>query len=306
MKSKIWNVGRFRIELLRPLVMGIVNVTPDSFADGGKHDDAVSALRHAEQLLHEQADILDVGGESTRPGAPRVPCEIELERVLPVVRELVRWRVPVSVDTRTPEVMRRALDLGVDIINDIQALRAPGAIQAVADSPAGVCLMHMRGEPANMQDHAAYENVVAEVDAFLIERVRLLQQHGISRDRLCLDPGFGFSKKLTHNLALVASLRRLAVHGLPLLVGVSRKSMVGQLTGRPVGERLASSLAAALACVKRGADIVRVHDVAATVDALKVWWSVESVELEGEPRLQGPGSGEDGFWPDIVEEIPPC
>jgi dihydropteroate synthase len=267
-----WQTTRFRIELTRPMVMGIVNVTPDSFSDGGRHGDAARALAHCEKLVAEGADILDIGGESTRPGAAPVPLEEELARVLPVLDGALRLGVPVSVDTVKPEVMRRALAQGADIVNDINALRLPGAVEAVAGHPdCGVCLMHMRGDPATMQQRPAYDDVVAEVSDFLRERLQVLQGQGVAAERILLDPGIGFGKSVEHNLALLRRQRELLALGRPLLVGWSRKSTLGALTGRPVEERLAASVAAAIASVQLGARVVRVHDVAATVDALKVW-----------------------------------
>ncbi|MCE1161512.1 MAG: dihydropteroate synthase [Thiomonas sp.] len=266
-----WHAGRFILPLQRPLVMGIVNVTPDSFSDGGRHAHALPALRHAQALVEEGADILDIGGESSRPGSPRLTHAQEWARIGPVLEEAVRWNVPVSVDTYQPETMRRALDLGVDIINDIHALQRPGALETVAKSDAGVCLMHMQGEPESMQHAPHYADVVGEVSRFLLARAASVESLGVDRSRIALDPGFGFGKTLQHNLTLAKRLPELAQSGYPLLVGVSRKSMVGALTGREVAARLPGSLAAALACVAAGAQIVRVHDVAPTVDAIKVW-----------------------------------
>ena len=269
----IWQPARFEIDLARPKVMGIVNVTPDSFSDGGVHDDASSALTHCERLLAEGADILDIGGESTRPGAATPSLDEELRRVLPVVRGAVRLGCPVSVDTSRPEVMRAALELGADIVNDVRALQRTGAVAALAAHPAaGVCLMHMRGEPGSMQQETDYADVVSEVRDFLLARARALHEAGVDGRRIVLDPGIGFAKTPAQNLALLSRQRELlADHTHPLLVGWSRKSTLGVVTGRPVGERLAASVAAALAAVHRGASVVRVHDVAATVDALKVW-----------------------------------
>ncbi len=267
-----WQTTRFRIDLARPKVMGIVNVTPDSFSDGGRHDDTSTALAHCEQLVAEGADILDIGGESSRPGAAPVPVEQELERVLPVIQGALQFGVPLSVDTVKPEVMQRALDLGADIVNDINALRLPGALEAVAAHPqCGVCLMHMHGDPATMQSRPAYDDVVAEVSDFLHERAAALLQRGVRLERIVFDPGIGFGKSVAHNLELLRRQRELLALGRPLLLGWSRKSTLGTITGRPVGERLAASVAAALASVHLGARVVRVHDVAATVDALKVW-----------------------------------
>ncbi|MBI5255302.1 MAG: dihydropteroate synthase [Burkholderiales bacterium] len=267
-----WQTTRFRLDLARPLVMGIVNVTPDSFSDGGRFAEADLARRRCEQLLEEGADILDVGGESTRPGARQPDADEELARVLPALRHAVTLGVPVSVDTSRPEVISAALDLGVDIINDVRALQRPHALAAVArSSSAGVCLMHMRGEPGTMQQDTDYDDVVAEVAAFLDGRLREVLSAGIAPDRVVLDPGIGFAKLPEHNWALLRRQAELLALGRPLLVGWSRKSTLGALTGRPAGDRLAASVAAALAAVERGARIVRVHDVAATVDALKVW-----------------------------------
>jgi len=252
--------------------MGIVNVTPDSFSDGGRHDDTSTALAHCEQLVAEGADILDIGGESSRPGAAPVPVEQELARVLPVIQGALQFGVPLSVDTVKPEVMQRVLDLGADIVNDINALRLPGALEAVAAHPkCGVCLMHMHGDPATMQSRPAYDDVVAEVSDFLHERAAALLQRGVKLERIVFDPGIGFGKSVAHNLELLRRQRELLALGRPLLLGWSRKSTLGTITGRPVGERLAASVAAALASVQLGARVVRVHDVAATVDALKVW-----------------------------------
>ena len=268
----IWQTSRFEIDLSAPRVMGIVNVTPDSFSDAGAHADRASAIAHGERLLAEGADMLDVGGESTRPGAQPVPAEVELARVLPVLDALLKLGCPVSVDTRHAEVMRAVLAHGADIINDIDALRSPGALQTIAAHPAcGVCLMHMRGTPASMQQRPAYEDVVVEVSDFLRERAAQLRAHGVAQQRIVLDPGIGFGKSVEHNLALLRRQAELLALGYPLLLGWSRKSTLGTVTGRDVAQRGAASLAAALAAVQSGARIVRVHDVAATVDALKVW-----------------------------------
>ena len=267
-----WQTTRFRIDLRRPVVMGIVNVTPDSFSDGGHHDDAGAALAHCERLVAEGAGILDIGGESSRPGAAPVSLEQELARVLPVLDGALKLGVPVSIDTFKPEVMRRVLELGADIVNDINALRLPGAVDAVAGHPrCGVCLMHMRGDPATMQSRPAYDDVVAEVSEFLRERMDALRRCGVADERIVLDPGIGFGKSVEHNLALMRRQRELLALGRPLLLGWSRKSTLGAITGRTVDERLPASVSAALAAVQLGARIVRVHDVGATVDALKVW-----------------------------------
>ena len=267
-----WQTSRFRLDLTRPKVMGIVNVTPDSFSDGGRLADTKAAVAHCERLLDEGADILDLGGESTRPGSKPVSADEELARVLPVLRAALTLGCPVSVDTTKPEVMRTVLALGADIVNDINALRAPGALDAALQHPAcGVCLMHMRGTPESMQNQPRYDDVIDEVTAFLRERVAALVAHGVDASRIAVDPGIGFGKSVAHNLDLLRRQRELLVLGRPLLIGWSRKSTLGTLTGRAVGERLAASVAAALAAVAAGAHVVRVHDVAATVDALKVW-----------------------------------
>ena len=265
-----WQTTRFRIDLARPKVMGIVNVTPDSFSDGGRHGDASTALAHCEQLLAEGADILDIGGESSRPGAAPVPVEQELARVLPVIQGALQFGVPLSVDTVKPEVMQRVLDLGADIVNDINALRLPGALEAVAAHPkCGVCLMHMHGDPATMQSRPAYDDVVAEVSDFLHERAAALLQRGVKLERIVFDPGIGFGKKLEHNLSLLARLEELG-DDYPLLVGASRKSFISQLSPAPPGERLGGSLAAAARAAAAGVALLRVHDVGPTVQFLKV------------------------------------
>jgi len=274
-----WQTRRFSLDLSRPRVMGIVNVTPDSFSDGGRHDDTRAAIAHCERLLAEGADILDIGGESTRPGAPHVDAEGEWARIADVLAAAVTLGVPVSVDTYKPEVMRRALDAGADIINDVQALQMPGALEAVAGSGAGVCLMHMRGEPASMMDLADYGDIVAEVGAFLAQRAQAVLAAGIPAECITLDPGYGFAKSAEHNLRLLAGQQRLAGLGYPLLVGWSRKRTLGDITGRPVDQRLAASLAAALRAVSAGASVIRVHDVPATVDALKVWAAVDAATI---------------------------
>lgn len=274
-----WQTRRFRIDLSCPRVMGIVNVTPDSFSDGGRHDDHRAAIAHCERLVAEGADVLDIGGESTRPGAPKVDADSEWARIDRVLAAAVTLGVPVSVDTYKPEVMRRALDAGADIINDVQALQLPGALAAVAGSGAGVCLMHMRGEPASMMELAVYDDVVAEVAVFLARRAQAARDSGIPAEAIALDPGYGFAKSAEHNLALLAGQQRLAELGCPLLVGWSRKRTLGDITGRPANERLPASLAAALRAVSAGANVVRVHDVAATVDALKVWAAVDAAKI---------------------------
>ena len=267
-----WLTTRFDIDLAQPRVMGIVNVTPDSFSDGGRHASTAQALALCERLLAEGAHILDIGGESTRPGSRAVTVEEELARVLPVLHGALKLGCPVSVDTKKPEVMRAVLALGVDIVNDINALQAPGALDVVAShGRCGVCLMHMLGTPESMQQQPAYADVVEEVGAFLRERCDVLAARGVALDRIVCDPGIGFGKSPQHNIALLRRQRELLVLGRPLLVGWSRKSTLGVITGRGVSQRQAASVAAALAAVQHGAHVVRVHDVAETVDALKLW-----------------------------------
>jgi dihydropteroate synthase len=268
--------GRFTLSFERPLVMGILNVTPDSFSDGGQFAMRGDALRQAERMMLDGADIIDIGGESTRPGAPPVPLDEELERVIPLVEQLRGAQVPLSVDTYKPEVMRHALAAGADLINDIWGFRMPGAIDAVRDSQCGLCVMHMLGEPQTMQlGEPVYRDVVSEVRAFLEERVVALTQAGVAKRRISVDPGFGFGKAvIEHNYALLAHLPDTAPRAeppFPILAGMSRKSMLGAVTGRAAPERLAASVAAAVCAAERGAAIVRVHDVAQTVDALKIW-----------------------------------
>ena len=259
------------LDLTEPVVMGVLNVTPDSFSDGGRYVELASAVERGLRMAEEGAGIIDVGGESTRPGAAPVDAGEELERVLPVIERLAaRLPVPISVDTSKPEVMRAAVAVGAGLINDVRALEAPGALEAAAESGAAVCLMHMRGEPRSMQDNPRYGDVVGEVRGYLAARVEACRRSGIGKERICVDPGIGFGKGPDHNLALLAALDRLADPAFPVLVGVSRKSLVGIITGRPAGERLAGSVAFAALAVMRGAAIVRAHDVAATVDAIKV------------------------------------
>ena len=263
--------GSIPLDLDRPVVMGVLNVTPDSFSDGGRFPDPDSAVAAAERMAADGAALIDVGGESTRPGSAPVDEAEELRRVLPVIERLAgRLPIPVSIDTRKPGVMRRAIEAGASLVNDVGALRAPGAVEAVAGSGAAVCLMHMQGEPGTMQDSPRYADVVTEVRDFLRRRVAACEAAGIGRARIAVDPGFGFGKTLEHNLALLAALPVLAADGLPLLVGLSRKRMIGALTGRGDGERLAGSLAAAVVAAQNGARIVRAHDVRETVDALRV------------------------------------
>lgn len=275
-----WQTTRFTIDLDRPRVMGIVNITPDSFSDGGAHASTRAALAHCEQLLKEGADILDLGAESSRPGADPVPLAEELARLVPVLREALKLGVPLSIDTCKAEVMQAALDLGADIVNDIFALRGPGAEAAVAAHPrCGICLMHAQGEPKSMQAAPHYDDVVAEVRAFLRGRCEALLARGVAADRLVVDPGIGFGKTVEHNFALLARQRELLADGRPVLAGWSRKSSLGAVTGRAVGERLAGSLAAALGAVQNGASVLRVHDVTPTVDALKVWGAAGLIGL---------------------------
>jgi len=266
--------GKFQFDLSRPLVMGIVNVTPDSFSDGGRHVSTAAAIAHAVRLLEDGADILDIGGESTRPGAAEVSTQEELDRVLPVIEGLRGISVPISIDTYKPEVMRAALAAGACMVNDINALQDVDALKIVARSDAAVCLMHKQGLPKSMQQQPQYQNVIAEVTAFLSQRLMAAENAGIARDRIVLDPGFGFGKTLAHNLDLLRELEKFCTLGVPVLAGMSRKSMLGAITGRDVNERMAASVAAALMAVQRGAAIVRVHDVRETVDALKIWNAV--------------------------------
>ena len=260
----------------RPRVMGIVNVTPDSFSDGGAHDSTDAAFAHAMKLLEEGADILDIGGESTRPGSAEVPEEEELRRVLPLVERLARETpVPISVDTYKPAVMRATVDAGAGMINDVYALRREGALEVAAAAGVPVVLMHMLGEPRSMQEAPRYDDVTAAVQRFLAERIFAAEMAGVAKRNLIADPGFGFGKTTAHNVELLAGMERLAALGVPLLAGLSRKRSIGELTGREAPrDRVAGSVAAHLLAVQHGARIVRVHDVAATVDALKVWEAV--------------------------------
>jgi len=267
-----WKTTRFEIDLATPKVMGIVNVTPDSFSDGSQHGNLTSALKHCELLLKQGADILDIGGESTRPGAQEVSLKEELQRILPVVKEAVRLDVPISVDTYKPKVMQAVLEAGADIINDIWALRQKGALDVIAKhGGCGVCLMHMHAQPLDMQVYAMEGLAVPTVVAFLLERVQAILALEVSKERIALDPGVGFGKTVAQNFELLAHQKQLSALGYPLLVGWSRKSSLGAVTGCEVGERLVPSVAAALLAVERGAQLVRVHDVGATVQALAVW-----------------------------------
>jgi dihydropteroate synthase len=263
--------GRHELELVRPLVMGVVNVTPDSFSDGGQYLDPAAALAHARKLLAEGADLIDIGGESTRPGAAPVSEDEELARILPLLEALHDAPVPVSVDTRRARVMREALRAGASMINDVEALEAPGALESVAPGDCAICLMHKKGDPATMQQDPAYGDVVAEVKAYLAARIAAAESAGVARNRITIDPGFGFGKNRGHNLELLRRLAEFGLLGVPVIAGLSRKSMLGGITGKPVEERLAASLAAALLAVQHGAHILRVHDVAETKDALAVW-----------------------------------
>lgn len=265
--------GRFGYHLdKKALVMGILNVTPDSFSDGGRFQSLEFAVNRAEEMIAEGVDIIDIGGESSRPGAPALPLAEELQRVMPVLYALRDLGRPLSVDTYKPEVMREAIIAGVDMINDINGFRAPGALAAVADSDCALCVMHMQGTPQDMQKDPSYTDVVAEVIGFLRERVDAMTAAGIDRERICIDPGFGFGKTVEHNYALMRNIGKMQKElGLPVLAGVSRKSMIGAITGKPVEGRLAGNLGGALAAVAQGARIIRVHDVVETVDALKVW-----------------------------------
>jgi len=278
----VLHCASYRLSLDRPLVMGIVNLTPDSFSGDGLADDTARAIAHARRQLEAGADILDIGAESTRPGAQMTPEDEELRRLLPVLREITTWGVPISVDTYKPAVMRAAIAAGAALINDIAGMGGAPAIAAVADSDAAVCLMHMQGEPGTMQQAPVYGDVVGEVKAFLQAGVERCRAAGIDDRRLIVDPGFGFGKTLEHNLALLRALPELAVDGLPLLAGLSRKRMLGALTGRPVEERLAGSLAAALLAAQGGARILRVHDVAATRDVLAVLAACDQQNEQGE------------------------
>jgi len=272
----IFYCGKHTLDLYRPRVMGIVNVTPDSFSDGGRFSATEVAVRHAMKLVAEGADVLDIGGESSRPGATPVPLDEELRRVIPVIEELAcRAGVPISIDTYKPQVMRAAAAAGADIVNDINALRAPGALEAVAETNVGVCLMHMQGNPQTMQADPQYQDVVGEVADFLRARMAAAEEYGISRERIVLDPGFGFGKRSVHNIALLRELETLCALGRPVLVGLSRKSVLGQIVGADVDARLHASLAAAVIAAMKGVRILRVHDVKATVDALGVVSAVE-------------------------------
>ncbi|MCL7714145.1 dihydropteroate synthase [Stenotrophomonas mori] len=292
--APVLECGGRRLRLDRPRVMGIVNVTPDSFSDGGLHRDPAAAVAHALALAAQGADLLDVGGESTRPGAAPVPVQEEIDRVVPVIEALVaRLEIPISVDTCKPEVMRAALAAGAGMVNDVQALRQPGALDVVADSGAAVVLMHALGGPHDAGVDWDSDDVAGDVQRFLAERLFAAEMAGIARNRLVADPGYGFNKNSAQNFALLAAQPRLQALGVPLLAGLSRKRCIGEATGRDVAsERMAGSVAAHLLAVQRGAAIVRVHDVAATVDALKVLAALDAVPA---PRAAAPAAPR---WPD--------
>jgi dihydropteroate synthase len=272
-----WICGRFEFNLERPILMGIVNVTPDSFSDGGQHDQTETAIAHARQLIAQGAQILDIGGESTRPGADPVTLEMELARIMPVLDAVKDSGAAISIDTCKAEVMRAALAEGADMINDVTGMRAAEARAVVAQHPnCGVCVMHMQGEPRTMQQNPQYENVVREVHQALLHQAHTLQESGVDRSRISIDPGLGFGKTLAQNYQLIAELETIAASGYPVVFGASRKSMLGAVTGKSVDQRLAGSLAAALAGVAHGAKVLRVHDMAETRDALMVWQAVKN------------------------------
>ena len=272
-----WICGRFEFNLERPILMGIVNVTPDSFSDGGQHDQTETAIAHARQLIAQGAQILDIGGESTRPGADPVTLEMELARIMPVLDAVKDSGAAISIDTCKAEVMRAALAEGADMINDVTGMRAAQARAVVAQHPnCGVCVMHMQGEPRTMQQNPQYENVVREVHQALLHQAHTLQESGVDRSRISIDPGLGFGKTLAQNYQLIAELETIAASGYPVVFGASRKSMLGAVTGKSVDQRLAGSLAAAFAGVAHGAKVLRVHDMAETRDALMVWQAVKN------------------------------
>lgn len=277
--------GRYRLKIsgpsFRPLVMGVLNVTPDSFSDGGRFSSLDAAITQAELMIESGVDIIDIGGESTRPGSPPLSIDEELRRVMPVLYALRDCGKPISVDTRRPEVMQEAMIAGVDMINDITGFRDEDSLSQLRDSDCALCIMHMQGTPQTMQHDPSYDDVVREVSAFLLQRADAAASEGIDRRRLCIDPGFGFGKTLQHNLELLANVERIQRElSLPLLVGLSRKSMIGKLTDKPVEQRMAGSIAAALYAIAQGARIVRVHDVAETVDAISVWQAANNAEAE--------------------------
>jgi dihydropteroate synthase len=285
--EKFLQCGRFRLPLTgnhtRPLVMGILNVTPDSFSDGSEHNELSFLLDRADAMINAGVDIIDIGGESTRPGATPVELDLELQRVMPLIYALQDCGIPLSIDTYKPEVMREAQIAGVDMINDVHGFRAKGAIAAVADGDSALCIMHMQNSPQTMQMSPEYDDVILEVSDFFSERISTMQQHQIAKNRLLLDVGFGFGKSLSHNLTLLKHQKLFSERfSLPVLAGLSRKSMLGAITGRPVELRLAASIGAAMTAVAHGAHIVRVHDVAETIDALKVWTEVVQFSNDSE------------------------
>lgn len=269
---------QFEFNLSRPLVMGIINVTPDSFSDGGQFRQRDAALKQIEQLIAQGADILDIGGESTRPGAEEVSLDEELSRVMPVLEALTDCPIPISIDTYKPELMSQAIQAGVSLVNDVNALQAPGALALVAQSDVAICMMHKQGTPLTMQQKPNYNHIVSEVSTFLQQRIKQAQQLGISLSRIIIDPGFGFGKTQQHNVELLREFSHFSALGVTLLAGISRKSMLGNIVQRPAEQRVAASIAAALIAVQNGAHIVRVHDVAATVDALKVWCAIQELD----------------------------
>ena len=275
--------GRYRLSLERPLIMGVVNVTPDSFSDGGRYLDFQSAAAHGQRLIEQGAHILDVGGESTRPGAKPVPLDEERRRVIPVIEALAQCGRPISIDTRKPELMAEAIAAGASLINDVDALEGPGALATVARASVAVCLMHKQGDPRTMQQDPQYTDVVVEVRDYLRSRVDAAVHAGIARERIVIDPGFGFGKTQQHNIALLRNLAELTRLGVPVLAGLSRKAMLGRITGREPQDRVHASVAAALFAADRGAAILRVHDVTETRDALAVWWALrDTIGASGE------------------------
>jgi len=282
--------GPYCLSLDRPLIMGIVNVTPDSFSDGGRYLDARAAVEHGQTLIEQGADILDVGGESTRPGAQPVPLDEERRRVIPVIEALARCGRPVSIDTRKPELMAEAIAAGASLVNDVDALEEPRALATVSRASIAVCLMHKQGDPRTMQRNPHYDDVVSEVRDYLGSRVQAAVQAGIARDRIVIDPGFGFGKTQEHNIALLRNLSVLTCLGVPVLAGLSRKAMLGTITGRAAPDRVHASVAAALFAAERGARILRVHDVTETRDALAVWWTLR--DTIGDSRETPAGTSE--------------
>ena len=280
--------GSFTLSLERPLIMGVINVTPDSFSDGGRHASCDAAVAHGRALIAQGADLLDIGGESTRPGAQPVTLDEERRRIIPVIEGLSACGVPLSVDTRKPDLMREAIAAGACLVNDVSALEAPRALETVAKTSAAVCLMHMRGEPRTMQRDPHYEDVVGEVRAYLAQRVEAAEAAGIERSRIVIDPGFGFGKTFEHNIILLRALGAFTDLGVPVMAGLSRKAMLGKITGREAHERVFASVAAALFAVDRGARVLRVHDVTATRDALTVWEHLRGrIGVFQKPQRQG-------------------